>query len=318
MLIAAPAEAQSGGLDTRLTMKARQTLQHDPGLAILPELRASPSATASPRSGARRANSEIARQAETLLRQVAGVSDVRNELHVQSPTDPMVASLKQNEGENGRAWIMTARPASLMSRPEDLAATSEKGISLLPPITPRQSAPAAAVEAPGDPAAAIARLRQSQPALHGVQAEVRDGVVWLRPVGARAEDVFELARLASTVAGVERASSCRIGKGRCPPPTCYNSCRASRSRAGLATFRIQGATSWPSRRFSPLPAAPGPIRSTEADQDRRGRRPRGRRRSHAHRPRDFPMPLVDQDLEASSGLPENAQKLKRCAWPITG
>lgn len=26
--------------------------------------------------------------------------------------------------------------------------------------------------------------------------------------------------------------------------------------------------------------------------------------------RDFPMPLVDQDLEASSGLPENAQKLK--------
>lgn len=202
LLAAAPAFAQSSGLDTRLTMKARQVLQREPALAILPELRVTVRNGVATLWGAV-PNSEIARQAETLLRQTAGVSDVRNDLHVQSPTDPMVAFLKQNEGETGRAWIMTARPASLMSRPEDLAATSEKGISLLPPIT-LKSAPAATVEAANDPAAAIARLRQSQPRFQGVQAEVRDGVVWLRPVGARAEDVFEMARLASTVAGVER------------------------------------------------------------------------------------------------------------------
>lgn len=205
LLAAAPAFAQSSGLDTRLTLKARQVLQREPALAILPELRVTVRNGVATLWGAV-PNSEIARQAETLLRQTAGVSDVRNDLHVQSPTDPMVAFLKQNEGETGRAWIMTARPASLMSRPEDLAATSEKGISLLPPITLQApgATPARAVEAPGDPAAAIARLRQSQPRFQGVQAEVRDGVVWLRPVGARAEDVFEMARLVSTIAGVER------------------------------------------------------------------------------------------------------------------
>jgi len=199
LLAAPPAFAQSGGLDTRLTLQARQTLQHDAALAILPELRVTVRNGVATLWGAV-PDCASARQAETLLRQLAGVSEVCNDLQVQSPTDPMVAFLRQNDGVNGRASIITNRPASLMSRAEDEAA-AERGIALLPPIT-LPAAPAAAADA--DPAAALARLRQAEPRFHGVLAEVRGGVVWLRPNGARPPDVFELARLASTLPGVER------------------------------------------------------------------------------------------------------------------
>lgn len=200
LLTTAPAFAQPGGLDTRLTMRARQTLQQDPALAILPELRVTVRNGVATLWGAV-PNSDIARRAETMLRQLTGVTEVCNDLHVQSPTDPMVAFLKQGEGDNGRAWIMTNRPAALMSRPEDEPG-ADKGVALLLPPISLQAAPAAPVDA--DPATALTRLRQAEPRFHGVQAEVRGGIVWLRPVNARAEDVFELARIASTLRGVER------------------------------------------------------------------------------------------------------------------
>lgn len=188
--------------DCRMTLRARQAVQNDPALAGITHIGVSVRSGVACLWGSV-SSSEAARRAEVLVRQVPGIFEVRNEIHVESPDDPLVMFLRSNRaGKVARApspqWVSANRPTGLLlSRPEE-PTPPPNGVTLLPPIT--LVLPAADPDLIGR----ITAIQQSDPKFLGVVADVQNGVVRLGGTVTRWEEIFALARSISLLPGVER------------------------------------------------------------------------------------------------------------------
>jgi hypothetical protein len=208
--------------DTRLTIRARQALQQDPALAELKTINVSVRANVATLWGAVPSR-ELSRRAEQKVRQVQGVFEVKNELHVQAPDDAMAQFMRtpqrQPSGSSERLWFMANRPPALLTgRPEDgeikpsaVLPSDSNGVSLLPPIllgqpeiakTPAPIAPASAPQV--SLAETIEKLRQTEPRFWNIRAEVEGAGIRITGAAPRTEDVFDFAHAISRLAGVER------------------------------------------------------------------------------------------------------------------
>jgi osmotically-inducible protein OsmY len=192
--------------DCRLTLRARQVLQQDMALTGITHLGVTVRGGVAVVWGSV-PSGDVARRAEMLVRQVPGVFDVRNELQVEPPDDPIVQFLQSRPGQvastPSRQWVSANRPpAVLTARPDEPtpSATPSNGVTLLPPTA--TTAPTATARA--DLAARIAAAQQSDPRYLGIVVDVQQGVVRLGGTVMRWEDLFELARAISQLPGVER------------------------------------------------------------------------------------------------------------------
>jgi len=208
--------------DTRLTIRARQAIQQDPALAELKTINVSVRANVAALWGAVPSR-ELSRRAEQKVRQVQGVFEVKNELHVQAPDDSMAQFMRtpprQLSASSERLWFMANRPPALLTgRPEDgeikstaVPPSDSNGVSLLPPVLLGEPTIATA-PAPIAPAAApqtclaetIERVRQTEPRFWNIRTEVEGGGVRITGTAARTEDVFDFAHAISRLPGVER------------------------------------------------------------------------------------------------------------------
>ena len=193
---AAPRPADNGANDCRLTLRARQALFQDETLGRL-NLGVSVRAEKGVLWG-EVSSLELARRAETCVRQVAGILEVRNELRVVRPDDPAKEFLtrlppKRSAPLPGRVSMLHRPAGALTSQGED------PGIALLPPI---------AVATPSKPdgalQSAVAKLQRADPRFHGLLPQIDGGVVRLRGTITRHEDLMELAQMISRIPGVER------------------------------------------------------------------------------------------------------------------
>jgi BON domain len=186
-----------------MTLRVRQAVQSDPALASITHLGVSVHSGVATLFGAV-SSPEAAKRAEMLVRQVPGVVEVRNEIHVESADDPLVAFLRINRtGKVARApspqWVSANRPTGLLlSRVEEPAPPPANGVTLLPPLTLVVSAP------DSDLVGRINAIQQSEPKYMGVVADVQNGVVRLGGTVTRWEDLLVLARKVSQLPGVER------------------------------------------------------------------------------------------------------------------
>jgi osmotically-inducible protein OsmY len=194
--------------DCRLTYRARQALFQEPGLATVTNL------GVSVRSGVATLwggvpSADLSLRAETLLRQIQGIFEVRNELHVEPPHDAMVEFLRtpvprRLSGGAERSWFLANRlsvPLIPVVEPETPLVSPVNGVTLLPPVG--ASSPQA-ITIPVDLTAAIKRLQEADARFRGIQPDVQQGVVRLRGTVDHWEDAFELAHRVSRVTGVER------------------------------------------------------------------------------------------------------------------
>lgn len=212
--------------DTRLTIRARQAIQQDLALAEVKTINVSVRANVATLWGSVPTR-QLGRRAEQCVRQVQGVFEVKNELHVQAPDDSMAQFMRtpqrQASGSSERLWFMANRPPALLTgRPEEGEGEGESnattappsgsnGVSLLPPIRlsepaiAKTTAPVAPALTPAnDLAAAIQRLRQTEPRFWNIRVEVDGGAVRITSTAARTEDVFDFAHAVSRLPGVER------------------------------------------------------------------------------------------------------------------
>ncbi len=186
-----------------MTLRVRQAVQSDPALASITHLGVSVRSGVATLFGTV-SSPEAARRAELLVRQVPGIVEVRNEIHVESDDDPLVMFLRINRaGKVARApspqWVSVNRPTGLLlSRAEEPASPPANGITLLPPLTLVVPAP------DSDLVGRITALQQSEPKYMGIVADVQNGVVRLGGTVTRWEDIFALARMISHLPGVER------------------------------------------------------------------------------------------------------------------
>ncbi len=195
--------------DCRLTLHARQALQQDIALAGFTHL------GVSVRGGTAILwgdvpSVELARRAEMLIRQVVGVNDVRNDVQVERPDDPLVELLRSARAREqvasgaAKQWVSANRPALVLTgRPDAVPSlpAAANGVTLLPP-TALESAAATLQKA--DPKPGITALCQAEPRFLGIVADVQDGVVRLGGTVSRWEDLHELARAIARLPGVER------------------------------------------------------------------------------------------------------------------
>jgi hypothetical protein len=200
--------------DHELTCRARQVLFKDPALAGL-------NVGVTVRSGIASLwgavpSAEIGRQACERVRQVQGVLEVHSELRVESPDDPLtqfLATPRPPARTPPQEWVaeslrlpalLTGRFGDWQAPPENSPvpnpAGNEPGVALLSPIL--VPAPPAAV--PGILAQTIDRLRQADKRFRGIRTDVQGGVVRLRGVIGRGEDLMDLAQMISRLPGVER------------------------------------------------------------------------------------------------------------------
>jgi osmotically-inducible protein OsmY len=195
--------------DARLTLRARQALQQDPGLAALPLVGVSVRASAATLWGSVPA-AELASRAETIVRQVPGIFDVRNELRVEGATDPLVEFLKTTPPRPRTtipevAWLAQRPAVTLTARPDDTARApmpTGNGVALLPPTPLEAPRPAAANSS--ELIGAIDRLQKADIRFLQVQIDVKNGIVRLGGIVNRWEDMFELAQAIARLPGVER------------------------------------------------------------------------------------------------------------------
>ncbi len=189
-----------------MTLRARQAVQNDAALAGITHLGVSVRSGVASLWGSV-SSPEAARRAEMLVRQVPGILEVRNEIHVESADDPLVMFLRSNRaGKVARApspqWVSANRPTGLLlSRPEEPTPPANNvtnNITLLPPIT------LVLPSADPDLVGRITAIQQSEPKYLGIVADVQNGVVRLGGTVSRWEDIFALARMISHLPGVER------------------------------------------------------------------------------------------------------------------
>lgn len=193
--------------DARLTLRARQALQQDPGLAALSLVGVSVRGSAATLWGSVPA-ADLSRRAEALVRQVPGIFEVRNELHIDVPNDPVVEFLNTAPPRPAKnipevAWLANRPPAILTGRPDEPPPSpAANGVGLLPPIAVASPRPAAATSS--DLIGAIHRLQQAEPRFQRVQIDVQGGIVRLGGIVDRWEDMFELAQAVARLPGVDR------------------------------------------------------------------------------------------------------------------
>ena len=203
--------------DCRLSLLARQALFSEPTLADLP-LGVSVHANQARLWGTVPTAALVA-LAQERVRNVAGVAEVRNEIHVDPKVDGPREGKHAIASEPGRQPII----AQLADKPSPsfgaMAQPTLRALSgpivIMPPIslTSGQQAASAANTELAEPTAvaprselkvAVDRLRRQDPALHGIQAQVDGRIVMLTGKVSSWENLLELARSISRLPGVER------------------------------------------------------------------------------------------------------------------
>jgi BON domain-containing protein len=199
--------SDEGGLDCRLTLKARQALLKEPALEKL-NLGVSVRSNAATLWGDV-TDRKLARHAEEVVRKVPGILTVRNDVRIAPPDDP-VGDFVQNHRLSSPASPRVAQshrpPATLTSQPPEPVKSSELAVTLLPPTALPAAEPAHVVPAakPDDLSSTVEKLTRSDPRFRGLRPEIDGGIVRLRGSAGRWADVMELAQLISRLGGVER------------------------------------------------------------------------------------------------------------------
>lgn len=164
----------------------------------------------------------VGRRAVAALQQVPGVGEVRNQLSIESPDDPLVEWLNQPtpKGQTSvvESLVTTEPPSGVLIRAPlevEPKAAPPASIPVMPSIAiPKPPAaipaPAAQLQAPvaiTPPVPlpeAVEKLRQADPRFQRIQCDVEGGLVRVRGVVTRWEDLFVLANSISRLPGVER------------------------------------------------------------------------------------------------------------------
>lgn len=161
----------------------------------------------------------LADRAVARVRLVPGILNVRSEIHVVPPGDPLtdfLAAPVPNRWSPSEVGPPPPRsPAALTSRPEPKPAT-DPSIPVMPLITipPRPgngtSQPAAVIlrpetgESPQKLIIVVDRLRQRDARFRWIHPEVQGGIVRLRGAVYHRQDLFDFAQAVSRLPGVER------------------------------------------------------------------------------------------------------------------
>ncbi len=205
-LVCPPAGAQEDGKrDCFITVRVRQALLKEPALAPL-------NLGVSVREGVATIygsvpSAALARLAREKVTNVQGVLEVRSELEIRSPDDPLSELLQRLQGAQAPPDFPSHEryppPGWLTSRWGDREppAAPSLGVSLMPPVVldpvPRTSPKV-------DLAQAVERARRQDARFRRLWAEVRDGIVRLSGMAERREDVMLLAEQISRLPGVSR------------------------------------------------------------------------------------------------------------------
>lgn len=204
--IETPASPDGDFADCRLTVFARQALQHDLLLANH-NLGVTVHDRKATLWGAVH-SAELSRRAEDAVRKVPGIALVKNDLRVERPTqsggDLLVQTWSPAKSDSPLA-VKRSSPDNLTSFTGWMPPTN-----LTPPVV---SLGAPVVREPINPIAPpvpagleqqVKKLRDSDARFRNLRLDVEGAVVRLRGSVDRWEDAFELASAASRIAGVER------------------------------------------------------------------------------------------------------------------
>jgi osmotically-inducible protein OsmY len=212
--------------DTKLTLLARQALQADRELAphnlgVSVQDRAATLWGPVP-------SVALARRAEILLRNLAELVEVHNELHLDptqdpgptksSPPRPREPSFQKTKPTGSAALTGFPRErAKVAVGQEEQRAPPDKKTLVLPPIT--IPTPAGARQSPADPVRgdqtrarktagglteALGQLRKRNPQFRSVQTEIRGRLVYVRGTAGQSEQVSQFAQAIAELPGVER------------------------------------------------------------------------------------------------------------------
>lgn len=203
--------------DCQRTLRARQALLQDEALTNF-------NLGVSVRSGVATLwglvpTKPLADRAVARVRLVAGILDVRNEVHVVPPGDPLTDFLARPQPNRQRPseFVLPAprSPGALTSRPETKPAT-DASLPVMPSIAipPRPgtgtSQSTAVIGKPelGEPPqkliVVVDRLRQRDARFRWIHPEVQGGIVRLRGAVHHRQDLFDFAQAVSRLPGVER------------------------------------------------------------------------------------------------------------------
>lgn len=198
---------EHGTRDCLLTVRARQALAREAALAPL-------NLGVTVREGVATLYGSVpspalARLARETVAAVQGVLEVRGELEIRPPDDPLSEFLNLLPKAVVPLPDLLAHerypaPGWLTSHWGDSAASSRPAVSLMAPVTPRAPAAPAAVVEKTDLAGAVERLRRADIRFHRLRAEVRDGMVRLGGIAERREDAMAFAQQVSRLPGVGR------------------------------------------------------------------------------------------------------------------
>jgi BON domain len=165
--------------------------------------------------------SALAKRAAERVQRVPGVLQVHSELHILPANDPLTEYLLQPlpreemPAPAGPPTALTGWPGNPLTPPPAARTARPSGV-LVPRIAlperpgSTERAPSAVLLRPTglhssvDLNAEVDRLRQEEVRFRWVRSEVSGGVVHLRGFVHRWEDVFDLARAAAQLPGVER------------------------------------------------------------------------------------------------------------------
>jgi osmotically-inducible protein OsmY len=215
---ALPSGPTSVGSDTRLTFLVRRALQDDQALALF-------NIGVQVREGiatliGRVPSKVLVARAESCVRQVRGLSGVRNELLVGPPTEeaplkvPAAAPAPTGHAVSLLAPVPIspaddrpiATPSMLLSAPfaghDEQLLSSGKPQSRLAAISATTTMQPIRTVSDPDLRAAVEQLRWSEPRFLRIEVEVRDGTVSLRGQVLRGEDGMDLARRVARLPGV--------------------------------------------------------------------------------------------------------------------
>jgi hypothetical protein len=216
-------QRQSLAADCRLTVFARQALQQDRALApfnVGVSVQVNVATLWGPIPSA-----ALSRRAEEVVRQVPGITAVRNELQIDVPrvTVQNLFGLPVAPANGEPAPILAPPPSGFLAkRPfeakpgEAVPVTPPIVISLRPPLPPDPPAGVIPVSAQTSPhlEATVERLRSAEPRFQQVRTEIKDGIVHIRGQVPRGEDMYELAQQLAKVPGVKRVI---VEEVRTPP-----------------------------------------------------------------------------------------------------
>ncbi len=145
----------------------------------------------------------LARRAEEKLRQIPGVVEVRSDLRIEPPDDPIVEFLNQplprpGAAEAERQSAPRRRPGELTGRTADdktAPSPDRPSVVLLKPVP---------IAPGGTLVEEVERLRQQDARFGAIKAEIQGRTIYLRGDAGHRQDLQELARRVSRLPGVEQ------------------------------------------------------------------------------------------------------------------